>query len=137
MKRLILMVLVCCVPLLANAQDTGARVLYCVDELAVGFGKKNGKYVESGFTPKRFSIRVTGPWTFVKVDDQLFQCLPMGDMDGASPVVCKSKDPWSTDAINIDKISLRYSRTRATYTGYLMPETNDSENLYAGKCEEF
>lgn len=121
----------------AQSQSVGERILYCVDELALGFGKENGKYIESGFETQRFKVKVGIAFQIVKYQEQVYACKPLPETPDVAPVICRSKDYFSADIFVIDKKSLRYTRTRTSIDGFIAEETNDTDSFYAGTCEIF
>ena len=121
----------------AQAQKVGEQILYCVDELALGFGKVNGNYIESGFETQRFKLKVSVAWVILKHDEQTFSCMKMPEENGAATVICRSEDYLSADAFIIDRKSLRYTRTRTSINGFANENANDTDAIYAGTCETF
>ncbi len=113
-----------------------AEILYCVDELALGFGEKNGIWEGRIYEKRRFKIKVTGAWEEVIFEGMKFSCHRVGEFNGVHPIICKNVKRTNSSAFHFDEMSLRYVMSYASAGGYASP-MGDTDNLYAGRCEKF
>lgn len=121
-----------------NAEE---RVIYCVEEMSVGFGLKDGTYKQSNIVPERFSAKITnqfqlmGSVVFEKlvIDKEVFECT----FPNNSTFICRTDDAFFNDSIVINSKSLRFTRTRTSVWGFPEESEEGWDAISVGTCEDF
>lgn len=132
MKRVATIILGACLstPLIAE------EVLYCSSELATGFVREDGNWIERDFNPSIFAIEVGDNFEYFTIEGRKFNCHTPYD-DYKELLVCE-RNMWANG------LSFRYSiktkrfiYIRSSVSGYIEnKEITDMEIMYAGKCED-
>lgn len=121
-----------------NAED---RVLYCVEDRAIGHIFSDDEWRTGSFTTKRFTVKVLETQTFadreylynILVDKRNYSCRqPWRDS-----VVCIDNSFGHANAFIFNRVSNRFTSVNASVFGYTFGDEGDSEELSAGKCEDF
>ena len=118
----------------ASAAD---QVLYCVDELATGFVKKDGEYIEGSFKRLKRTVKVLGEYTGVVLDKTRFNCsesMFIKGVFGCSPAVLPLPNPdWS---FRVNSKTLRYVYIISSGEGVLSGG-EDTDTIVTGTCTKF
>ena len=113
------------------------RVLYCVDELSVGFYKGKDGWKATTFEVERFKVRVImigDEFAELKIGPYDFKC----NHDRADSVVCKHKSSTMPTVFLLDAGNLRYAYTTPSKLGYTSDLSEpDTDSMSIGQCEEF
>lgn len=105
MRLLFCLLLLMAQPVSASAD----QVLYCVDELATGFFKKDGEYIEGSFKREKRTVKVLGEYTGVILDNTRFNCsesMFIKGVFGCGPAVLPPHSPSLSFRVNSK--TLRY-----------------------------
>ena len=128
-------ILIACALTSLAGSASADNVLYCSSELATGFIEKKGKYVESRFELKRFTVKLTN-------DKKRIEGLPSGSLDCQRPystvpnVIYCTNNKWFDESFVYNEGSGRFVYTVVRVAGYVNPE-GDTDNFYAGVCTSF
>jgi hypothetical protein len=138
MKKLLLCILSC--GILITTQVKAETILYCQDELATGFHKKDGSWTAASFKKKRHTIKFNDSFTILKglYNDNYgpMECTAPFD---AKPYFLVCADNWGPLTVfTYNQTTRRYVTTQLSGSGYTDIQDNpDTESLYAGTCTSF
>lgn len=137
MNKTISLVTLMLVPLITASSFAKERMLYCVDELSVGFYKSKDGWKATAFDLERFRAKVVmidGDFAELNIGLNDFKC----KHDRADSVVCKHQSSNMPDVFLIDADSLRYTYTTPSKLGYTSESSEpDTDSMSIGQCEEF
>ena len=145
LAKLLMLLIFSVSPLKKADADT---VLYCQSELATGFANKNGKYVSGDFKAQRYTVRVMGDFSEIFIGSRIFDCRPSyGPSFKPNAITCFHTAQISKSGERVDygglpelffydKEAKRFLYANLSNNGYA-GNGEDTDNLYAGKCESF
>ena len=120
-------------------------VYYCVDDLATGFIKNEGKWREGSFNKTRFTIKFRDDYSTLTNDIADHSCEPQYLDDSGDTVICRDiffgGSFWS-----FNKKTKRFEHAlligyagdkNPTYDNPALDKTIDTTTVRAGKCETF
>lgn len=130
--------------------SSAENVFYCVEELATGFVKENGKWQESSFVKYRFSIKFDDGYSYVDGFDQrlglnIHQKWPCHVAYNIShPIVCNPPFPFNIElSFRFDKSTQRFIRILSGRYGFIHKSAtdkdaySDTDAISAGVCQKF
>ena len=128
--------------LLISTSATAEIVLYCNDELATGFTKKNGNGIwrTTNFNLERYTIKFSDDYSEVKGVDTLgakysWQCTNILNNEKYNTVRCIS-DLNDGESFTYHKNTKRFIISRGAIFGFIDNGTDDN-GIKAGTCQKF
>ena len=132
MTRFFLCLVISFITLPAHAET----VLYCKGELATGFTKKNGAYIDGKFELKRFTLKFNKDFSSLEgLSFMPMECSVQYPSQKPNLVFCIHSF-GSFETFQYSKISKRFLFNRPSSAGYAQDE-GDTDNMYAGTCANF
>ena len=112
------------------------NVLYCDSELATGFSKQNGIWKESSFVRDRFTVKFNNDYTKLKGLDKFldFTC---SNVYSSDEIVHCISDWLDGDSFQYNPLNNRFKYINPSASGFIEPEENDTDIMYAGTCKSF
>jgi hypothetical protein len=115
-------------------------VYYCVDDLATGFIKDKGKWIEGSFSKTRFTIKFRDDYSTLTNNDIDHSCEPQYGDDSKDQVICHDiyfgGSFWS-----FNKKTKRFEHVMligySTDDNPTLDEYHDTTTVRAGKCDTF
>ena len=130
-----------CIFSFVAATADAATVLYCQSNFALGITHDDdvGRWETGNFPQERFTMKFEDDFSSFILNGNKYSCLDGGVFRTWHPIICKDDRKYSSFTLNIDKQSLNFVLTQISIAGYASTanEIADTDNIYAGTCEEF
>ena len=140
-RSFFLSLIILMIPSLAMSET----VLYCSTELEVGIKYKGGKWIETNYSPLRWTIKLNDDETIVRgtfpVENKTtFTCKRIKIALNAAyekTIVCRNERGFDGSAFIYNPSTKKFLWNNMSAYGYTGLRTKDNVGLFAGKCEKF